>query len=198
MNTASCHKIIKDTLGNPFSKDQFLLFAKNLLNKINEEKAFHARGYVPEVFKDYVKTYERLGTYTDPEGKEIDVLIVYLQRESSLERARTAQRNFVARYLKDRNQKDGGLVAFVSPNSKDWRFSLVKMEYKFTEGKNGKVKVKEEFTPARRWSFLVGANESSHTAQSRLAPVLEEDELNPSLKALEEAFNIEKVTREFF
>lgn len=198
MDKNSSHKIIKDTLESAFNKERFLLFTKNLLNHIDEEKAFHAHGYVPEVFKNYVKTYERLGTYTDPEGKKMDVLIVYLQKESSLERARTAQRNFVARYLKDRDQKDGGLVAFVSPNSEDWRFSLIKMEYKFTEGKNGKVKVKEEFTPARRWSFLVGANESSHTAKSRLAPVVQEDEHNPPLKILEEAFNIEQVTREFF
>jgi hypothetical protein len=32
------------------------------------------------------------------------------------------------------------------------------------------------YTPARRWSFLVGANEKSHTAQSRLAPLLINDE----------------------
>ncbi len=198
MDKSSGHKIIKDVLESPFDKERFLLLTKNLLNRIDESKAFHARGYVPEVFKDYVKTYERLGTYTDPEGRKIDALIVYLQKESSLERARTAQRNFVARYLKDRDQKDAGLVAFVSPNSDDWRFSLVKMEYKFTEGRNGKVKVKEEFTPARRWSFLVGANESSHTAQSSLAPIVQEDEHDPPLKILEEAFNIERVTREFF
>jgi len=80
----------------------------------------------------------------------------------------------------------------------DWRFSLVKMEYKFTEGKSGKTKVKEEFTPAKRWSFLVGKNENSHTAQSRLAPIVEDDETNITLKQLEDAFNIEKVTKEFF
>jgi hypothetical protein len=198
MDKSASYRIVKETFESEFNKERFLIFAKNLCNKIDESKAFHAHGYVPEVFKPFVKTYERLATYTDPEGKKIDVLIVYLQRESSLERARTAQRNFVARYLKDRDQKDAGLVAFVAPDPKDWRFSLIKMEYKFTEGKSGKIKVKEEFTPARRWSFLVGAHENSHTAQSRLAPILQEDEFNPNIEALEECFNIEKVTQEFF
>ncbi|MDO8675348.1 MAG: hypothetical protein Q7K71_04445 [Candidatus Omnitrophota bacterium] len=199
MDKNTSHKIIKDTLERAFDKNKFFLFAKNLCNQIDESKAFQLSGaYIPDAFRGYVKSYERLGTFTDPEDKKIDVLIVYLQKKTSLERARTAQRNFVARYLKDRDQKDAGLVAFVSPNSEDWRFSLIKMEYKFTEGKSGKVKVKEEFTPARRWSFLVGANENSHTAKSRLAPIVQDDEHNPTLNFFEEAFNIEKVTKEFF
>ncbi len=199
MDKSTSHKIIKDTLEGQFDKNKFLLFVKNLCNQIDESKAFQLSGaYIPDAFRGYIKSYERLGTFTDPEDKKIDVLIVYLQKETSLERARTAQRNFVARYLKDRDQKDAGLVAFVSPNSEDWRFSLIKMEYKFTEGKSGKVKVEEEFTPARRWSFLVGANENSHTAKSRLAPIVQDDEHNPTLGVFEEAFNIEKVTKEFF
>ena len=198
MQKIQAQNIVKETLQNDFDKERFLYFIKNLLNKIDESKAFHARGYVPEAYKSYVKTYERLATYTDAAGSKIDILIVYLQKETSLERARTAQRNFVARYLKDRDQKDAGLIAFVSPYPADWRFSLVKMEYKFDEGKLGKIKIKEEFTPAKRWSFLVGKNENSHTAQSRLAPIVEDDQANPTLKQLEDAFNIEKVTKEFF
>src|SRR3989344_5997764 len=197
MQKAQARNIVKETLQNDFDKERFLYFVKNLLNKVDDSKAFHAHGYVPEAYKTFIKTYERLATYTDPAGSKLDILVVYLQKETSLERARTAQRNFVARYLKDRDQKDAGLIAFVSPDPADWRFSLVKMEYKFTEGKAGKTKIKEEFTPAKRWSFLVGKNENSHTAQSRLAPIVEDDQNNPTLKQLEDAFNIEKVTKEF-
>ena len=201
MNKETCYKIVKDTLQNGFDKERFIFFIKNLLNEINESKAFHAHGYVRHQFKQVagiVKTYERIGTYVDPEEKKIDLLIVYLEKEKSIDRARTSLRNFGADYLKQRGQKDAALVAFVSPNFNDWRFSLIKMDYKFEEGKSGKIKVKEEFTPARRWSFLVGAKESSHTAQSRLAPILEDDERKPMLEQLEDAFNIEKVTKEFF
>ena len=198
MDKQQAKDIVKDTLGNAFDKGRFTHFVRNLLNKIDESKAFQARGYVPESYKKYVKTYERLATYTDPEGLKIDILIVYLESDTTLERARTAQRNFIARYLKDRDQKDAGLVAFVSPDPSDWRFSLVKMDYRFEEGKKGKIKVKEEFTPARRWSFLVGINENSHTAQARLFPIMADDGNPPTLAELEEAFNIETVTKEFF
>ena len=58
--------------------------------------------------------------------------------------------------------------------------------------------MKEEFTPARRWSFLVGANEKSHTAQSCLVNILANDEQAPTLKEIENAFDVEIVTKEFF
>src|SRR3990172_2445512 len=197
MDRSSAIRIVQETLSNPFDKGRFVYLVKNILNRFDESKAFRARGYVKEKFKTttpIVKTYERLGTHTDPGDKKIDLLIVYLQQDRSIERARTSLRNFVADYLKQRDKKEAALVAFVAPNGEDWRFSLVKMEYKFNE----KGKVEEEFTPARRYSFLVGKHENSHTAQSRLVPVIQDDIHNPTLKELEDAFNIEKVTKEFF
>ena len=197
MDKAAAQALVRKTLGAPFDKGRFVLLLKNMLNKFDESKAFHAKGYVKEKFKKTVpviKTYERVGTYTDSEDKKIDLLVVYLQKENSIERARTSLRNFVADYLKQRGMKDAALVGFVAPNGADWRFSFVKMEYKF----NDKGKVKEEFTPARRYSFLVGENENSHTAQSRLLPILLNDEVNPVLEELEAVFSVEPVTREFF
>lgn len=190
--------IIRDTFENPFDKEKFTFFIRNLLNTIDESKAFHARGYVKEMFEGVIRTYERLGTYEAPDGKKIDIIIAYLQRGFSLDHARSTQRNFAGKYLSDRGTKDAGLFAFVSPDNEDWRFSLVKMEYKFEKIKTGKPTVKEEFTPARRWSFLVGANEKSHTAQSCLIDILSNDQQNPSLEEIEKAFDIETVTKEFF
>src|SRR3989344_4644630 len=200
MDKYTSNKLVKDTFESDFDKNRFYYFIKNLLNNFDETKAFHARGYVQEKYKKIagiIKTYERIGTYTDPNENKIDILIVYLAKNDALERSRTTLRNFVADYLKNRDEKDAGLVAFVSPDNQDWRFSLVKMEYNLVESPTGKIKAKEEFTSAKRYSFLVGINESSHTAQSRLAPILE-GEYKPTLEQLEYAFNIEKVTDEFF
>jgi hypothetical protein len=198
MDKLPSHKIVRETFEGAFDKDRFVYFCKNLLNKFDTSHASAAVIPIPGAYSDFISKYERIGTYTDPAKNQLDILIVYLQRGTSLERARTAQRNFVARYLKEQDQRDAGLVAFVSPSSTDWRFSLVTMDYKFAEARGGRVKVVEEFTPARRWSFLVGESENSHTAQSQLAPVVQQDEANPTLSELEDAFNIERVTDEFF
>lgn len=53
-------------------------------------------------------------------------------------------------------------------------------------------------TPVRRYSFLVGQSERSHTAQQQLFPILLDDKNDPTLNGLEEAFDIETVTKEFF
>lgn len=201
MNRDEAQKIVRETLQNPFDKGKFRYFIKNLLSRIDESKAFPIlQGqYIYEPFRSRVKQYERIGTYTDPDGKKIDILIVYLQKETTLDHGRTTQRNFIARYLKERGEKDAGLVAFVSPGFEDWRFSLVRMDYRLTPTPKGNLRAKEEFTPARRWSFLVGSHENSHTAQSRLVPVMTALESGlPALSRLEDMFNIETVTKEFF
>ena len=197
MDKESAGKLVKNTFENPFNKEQFVNLVKNLLNEF-EKKSFTYRGNnVYKDFSDSIKTLEHIGKYRDPEKKILDILIVQLKRETILERARTKQRNYIAKYLKGSQEgelKDGALVAFVSPDQKNWRFSFVKMEYKFNE----KGRVEEEFTPARRYSFLVGQNEKSHTAQSKLLPLLQNDNKNPTFEDLESAFSVEKVTEEFF
>lgn len=199
MNHHQAKEIIRNTFQNAFDRDQYIGFIRNLLNKIDETKKFKLHGqYIEEAFRDFVFKYERIGTYTDPDGKKIDLLMVFLRKESTLDRARTTQRNFIARYLKNREGKDAGLIAFVSPNYDEWRFSFVKMDYKLTETQKGGIKAVEDFTPAKRYSFLVGSHESSHTAQRSLLPILEDDENNPRLEDIEKAFNVEKVTKEFF
>ncbi|ABK16110.1 Eco57I restriction-modification methylase domain-containing protein [Syntrophobacter fumaroxidans] len=200
MDKQQARKLIKQTFEQPFEKTRFTTLIKNLLNRCEEAPLSYKGQYIPDAYKPYISALDRIGKFHDGEHA-VDILVIKLKKETSLERARTMQRNFVAWYLngsRGDKLKDAALVAFVSPEETDWRFSLVKMDYRFEQTKTGKMKVKEEFTPARRWSFLVGTNEQSHTAQSRLINLLANDEQTPTLAELEEAFNIETVTTEFF
>ena len=205
MTTEQAKNLIIQTFENQFDKNNFITFISNILKSYDKERALESRAGiqgVTETFLDFINSWERIGRYEDEDENIIDILIVKLKRETSLYRARTAQRNFVANYLMGKlgtnSQKDAALVAFVTPDQEDWRFSLVKMEYRFSETPAGRLKVKEEFTPAKRWSFLVGKNEKSHTAQSRFIEFLINDDYKPTLKDLEKAFDIEVVTKEFF
>jgi len=200
LDKRSAISLIQDTLENPFDKRKFAYLVSNMLDHIETAPFIYRGNLIPDAYKAYISTLERIGKYKDREGNKIDLLIVQLKKETSLERARTMQRNFIAWYLNGSRGdvlKDAALAAFISPDTEDWRFSLVKMDYRLdTSGK--KVKVKKELTPARRWSFLVGENEKSHTAQSRLVKILANDEQDPTLKEIEKAFDIETVTKEFF
>lgn len=200
MEKNAARQLIEDTFQNPFDKGHFVYFTKELLNHVEEAPFVYRGNYIPDAYKDYINTAERVGKFEDADKNKIDILIVRLKKESSLDQARTMQRNFVAWYLngsRGGDLKEAALVAFVSPNEEDWRFSLVKMDYQIDNSRD-RVRVRQEFTPARRFSFLVGAHENSHTAQSRLVPILENESINPTLKELEESFNIERVTKEFF
>ena len=200
MNTEQARAIVKETFPQVFDKGRFRQFAVNLLNHIDESKAqaWNAT-YIKDAFKDHVKGYERLGTYTSPDSEKLDVLIVHLTAESKLQRTRTAIRNFVADHLKTRDGKEAALVAFVSPSEqKSWRFSYIKMEYAAVEKADGKVGVHTKLTPARRSSYIVGEGESCHTAQSRFLDLLLDTENHPTLAQIEDAFSVEAVTKEFF
>lgn len=201
MDKLAARALVQDTLQNSFNKDRFYRFSRELLNRFDDAPFVYRGNYIPDAYEPYVQTLERIGNYRDSDGKKIDLLIVSLKTQSSLEHARTMQRNFIAWYLNGSaggDLKDAALVAFVAPDTEDWRFSLVKMEYAIVETPGGRVKAQGQFTPARRYSFLVGKNEATHTAQSRLVPLLEEEVHNPTLQAIEGAFNIETVTKEFF
>lgn len=171
MNDAQqARALVAETFPQPFNRSRFLEFTRNLLNKFDESKAQAWNSqYVKDAFKDHVARFERLGTYASPENETLDVLIVHLTTESKLERARTAIRNFVADHLKQRDNKDAALVAFVSPTERQWRFSYVKMEYAAVETESGKVGVETRLTPARRFSYIVSSTWRSGRAQATYA-----------------------------
>ena len=197
MNHEQASRLIKTTLEAPYDEERFRLLTRNLLNSWEESYApAQAGSAVSEAFRDTVTQLKKLGGYSDTEGRDIDVLAVRLRANTTLERGRTAQRNFIARYL-DATGKDAALVAFSSEDTTEWRFSLIKLELSFKQQDDGKGVFQKTLTPAKRFSFLVGPSEGSHTAQRRLVGLLE-DEVAPNLSELEEAFSIETVTDEFF
>ncbi|HOS65816.1 MAG TPA: Eco57I restriction-modification methylase domain-containing protein [Candidatus Latescibacteria bacterium] len=199
MNREQAYETVRETFTQAFDKQRFKGFCLNLLNSLDESKAFMRNvTYIKEAFRSHVHTFERLGTYTSPRDETLDVLVVRLTDDSKLERARTAIRNFIADHLKLRDDKDAALVAFVSPSEKQWRFSYIRMDYATVEKPSGKVAIETRLTPAKRFSYIVGEGESCHTAQTRFLSLLQDTAKNPTLADIEAAFSVEAVTKEFF
>jgi hypothetical protein len=200
MDKQTATQLIGDTFNYPFDEGRFRNFAINLLNDVNEQKGFDylSGTYIRHSFKNHITKYRRLGTYTDPNGEKIDVLVVQLKNEWALERSRTMLRNFTSDYLKNRDEKDAALVAYYTTNPDDWRFSYIRMEYKRVQDESGKFKIKEDLTPAKRYSYLVGKNEPNHTAQAQLVDILADDRNNPTLSDLETAFSVDAIIKQFY
>ena len=194
MDKNSAINLLNETFTKEFDESRFKRFVKELFNEIE----FNPQSWlVWKEYLDYIDSYQMLGSYKDPSKKVIDILIVKLRRASSRDRARTMQRNFIAKYLNNAN-KDAAIVAFYGEEAGDWRYSFVKMEYHLAKGQKGKTKVETELTPAKRYSFLVGIHEPNHTCRRQFLDLIMEEKINPSLDEIESAFSVDNVTKEFF
>ena len=200
MDKNTAINLIESTFNQAFDETRFELFAKNFLNDVEPKSNHYSGQYIWDDYKEHVNTYKRIGKYTDPDGEALDILIVEVKSVLKLERARTALRNFVIKHLV-KFEKDYALVAFYSKQDEgaDWRFSFIKLEHQaYVDEEKGKVKTRKEFTPAKRYSFLVGKYEKAYTAKNQLLPLLQNVSSNATIEEIESAFSIEKVTDEFF
>lgn len=200
MDKYTATNLIESTFNQAFDETRFEIFAKNFLNDVEPKSNSYSGQYIWDDYKEHVNTYKRIGKYIDPDGEALDILIVEVKSVLKLERARTALRNFVIKHLV-KFEKDYALVAFYSKqdNGADWRFSFIKLEHQaFVDEEKGKVKTRKEFTPAKRYSFLVGKYEKAYTAKNQLLPLLQNVSSNATIEEIESAFSIEKVTDEFF
>ncbi len=195
MDMQSTIKLLNDTFSSNFDLNRFIRFVKELFNNFYVNQRDCTK-YIAKEYKDYISSFEKIGDYENAR-KSMEVLVVQLNKTSSRDRARTMQRNFIANWL-GKTEKEAALVAFYGDDPQDWRFSFVKMEYDLIKDKSGKVKPVKELTPAKRYSFLVGANEPNHTCSSQFKDLVMKEDINPSLEEIEQAFSIDNVTKEFF
>ncbi|GAB4167287.1 MAG: hypothetical protein Tsb0017_08910 [Geothermobacteraceae bacterium] len=199
MDKKQAKDLIQGLFSRSFDLDSYRHFLRNLLNHYEERDKHYAGNLITEAFRSHINQYWRIGKYVDPDGNELDLLVVEVKSFSKLERARTALRNFAVNRLKQ-FEKEASLIAFYAKddNGADWRFSFVKIEHEAYLDDKGKVKLKQDLTPARRYSYLVGEHENSHTACKQLLPVLSMDYADPRIEEIEASFSIEKITEEFF
>lgn len=85
MDKKQAKQIIRETFEQPFDRNRFIPFIKNLLNNIEESSWTRQGQYIPDAYRPYISVFERVGKFYDGE-KRIDVLIVKLAKETSFVR----------------------------------------------------------------------------------------------------------------
>jgi hypothetical protein len=190
MNTAKL-TILKDTFENQFNLDRFKKFTREFFNE-PEMLPDNRRTGIWREYDNHINSYYTIAKYTDSENNNLIVLAVELKKDGSIDRARSMQRNFISKVL-DENKLEAAIVAFYTENDPSWRLSLVRLDYSFKE-----TGIYLDLTPARRYSYLLGENEPNNTAQAQLLPIFEDDRHNPTLDEIENAFSVEKVTKDFY
>ncbi|BEH91713.1 hypothetical protein T23_18150 [Turicibacter faecis] len=184
-------KILKETFEKGFDIDSFRRFIREFFNEPHMINS-NDKEVLWNEYRKQINSYNIVAKYTDVEDNNLIVLAVELSKSSSIDRARSMQRNFISKIL-DENNIEAAIVAYYAKDESSWRLSFVRLDYSFTD--KGVIL---DLTPARRYSYLVGENEPNHTAQSQLLPIFQDDNRNPTLDEIEVAFSVEKVTRDFF
>ncbi len=197
MNYAEAKQQVEKVFNTEFKEENYRLFIRNLMHGCTEINKGWLRGAeIRRSFSEHIDQYKRVAKFDYGNDIRIDAIIVRVKSIRALANARTMQRNFVAWYLKESysKNKDAALVAFYAKDCDDWRLSFVRMDYKYDKSKD---EITTDITPAKRFSFLLGESEKTHTAQSRFAELLASKEAI-NIESLQKAFAIEPMTKEFF
>lgn len=194
MSSAEIRRV-EEILTSEYSTEKYVELLKEIFDDIQlvaPDK--HRKEY--SNYSSHIEGYCHIGFYNAPENKKVILYAVRLKSLGYVEHSRSTQRSYV-KALIENSGSDAAIVAFYSERDAKWRLSFVRLDYE-AQMQNGKVKLAQNMTPAKRYSFLVGKDEPCHTAIERFHSFLEGNTANPSLDDLEEAFSVEAVTKEFF
>ncbi|MCK5680167.1 hypothetical protein KAI46_05080, partial [bacterium] len=103
MRTEEAKDIIASCMGDAFNESRYLKFVVNLFKDYTPADRTVEEKFIKESFRHIVCRYKIVGKYEDKKRNRLDILIVFLKDKKTLDRARTAQRNFVAHILKRDN-----------------------------------------------------------------------------------------------
>lgn len=137
------------------------------------------------------------GSFKLTDGKNIIILEAKVKRDFRIAKSRVGFHELTRKFI-DQANNHGILIFYFSEDTEqiDYRLSFICRESRFTE--DGEL---EEFkTHPKRYTYILGANESGQTAAKRLRELAEKNNntFTFELKDVIDAFSVEKLNNEFF
>ncbi|MDP3558111.1 MAG: Eco57I restriction-modification methylase domain-containing protein [Bacteroidota bacterium] len=183
---------IQNALHKPYDR---LLFSKEVLSSVFGSAFSLSSGLIEASVKpnqSESKVIDKVYVYGKIEledGTEITCYEVLLQPTVRIEQSKVAIQRYVRKLL---TSGQAALVNFITPiNRNVWRLTLVAKDSELTESG-----VKEKTTHAKRYTFLLGPNESCKTAAERFEILSTEPKLD--FNSLVKAFSVEILSSAFF
>lgn len=181
---------IRNILESPYNRKVWKGFLQTQFtnNKLNAEDRVIALSD-----KTLSKQCLSLGNYEINEYTNIGIFEVELNEKVNITRNRVALRNLIKDITK---QVAGAMVVFVQGDK--WRFSYISKR----KVKNTSNEIESKETAPKRYTYLFGKNEKALTAAIRFDKLIQKQKVNLfdllSLDDFEEAFSVEKLSKEFF
>ena len=184
-------KEIRQILESPYDRKVWKGFLQTQFtnNKLNAEDRT-----ISLSDKTLSKQCLSLGNYEINEYTKIGIFEVELNEKVNITRNRVALRNLIKDLTK---QVAGAMVVFVQGDK--WRFSYISKR-KIKNKDTNEIEDKE--TAPKRYTYLFGKGEKALTAAIRFDKLIEKQKANLfdllSLDDFEDAFSVEKLSKEFF
>ena len=182
---------IRQILESPYDRKVWKGFLQTQFtnNKLNaEDRAISLSD------KTLSKQCFSLGNYEINEYTRIGIFEVELNEKVNITRNRVALRNLIKDLTK---QVAGAMVVFVQGDK--WRFSYISKRKVKNTATN---EIQEKETAPKRYTYLFGKGEKALTAAIRFDKLIQKQRENIfqylSLDDFEEAFSVEKLSKEFF
>ena len=141
---------------------------------------------------DLVESFKQVGTVRLSDGKNLAMFEVHTRPNVNLARNRVALRNLVAKYIDQ--ERNHGVLAIYEKGIEDYRFTFTAKETDYDETTGNFV---DKQTETKRFTYILGSNESCRTARDRFWE-LSQKKGKATIKDIETAFSVEKLSKEFF
>jgi Eco57I restriction-modification methylase/restriction endonuclease TaqI-like protein len=146
--------------------------------------------------QEKVKSGKQIGAIKLDDNKSLAIFEVEVDDSIRIDQNRKGLRDIAAKHI-DQNITHGALVFFFSKNQKDYRFSFIAkwsdIDLETSEFIKGETKPK-------RFTYLLGGNESCTTAAKRLLELAEKKDSGAliGIKQLLDTFSVEPLKKDFF
>lgn len=144
------------------------------------------------VNNEKVESFSQLGNVRLNDGKNLALFELTLKPHVNILRNRVELNNLVSQFI-DQEQTHGVLSVF-EQGQDDYRFTFSARATEFDE-EAGDFRVSR--TDTKRYTYVLGKNESCKTPAERFFSLAEKKN-DADIKAIQDAFSVEKLSKEFF
>jgi len=179
---------LRSLLNKPYQFENW----KNVIDFVFPNVSYLQQPLTIQTDNEKVESFRQVGSLRLNDGKNLAIFEVHVKPNVNIARNRVELRNLVAGYIDQ--ERNHGVLAIYEKGTDEYRFTYTAKETDYDEDKG--VFVQKE-TEAKRFTYILGANETCRTARDRFWE-LSENKDKATIKDVENAFSVEKLSKEFF
>ncbi len=181
-------KDLQKLLNQPYNQENWKEIVKDVFPNV---QIFST----PKVFpinNPKIEKFSQLGNVRLTDGKNLALFELILNDSVNLSRNRVELNNEISKYI----DQEGihGVLSVFEQGTDDYRFTFSARSTEFDEEENDFVQKK---TDTKRYTYLLGKNESCKTPADRFYKLSENKE-DVDIKDIQHAFSVEQLSKEFF